>query len=113
MLRKILRNKQAQSMVEYGILIGAIAIVSLAATSLLGHKVGDLIGIAAAVLPGAHSDDNGAVTSGHLVNTTVGANGAIGLSTTPAADLGTNLGLGTDAASSLVSETPAAAGAGS
>ena len=33
----------------------------------LGHKTGDLLGTVAVFLPGAHDDDNGPVTSGHLV----------------------------------------------
>lgn len=82
-IRQVLRNRRGQSLVEYGILVGAIAIVCLVAASMLGHKITDLIGSSAALLPGAHADDNGPVFSGHLVQTTQGADGSIRLSATP------------------------------
>ncbi len=84
------RNRRGQSLVEYGILVGAIAVVCLAATSLLGHKVNDLIGIAASLLPG-HDDNVGAVASGELVQTT-NTNGVISITGTPG-NVTTNLGL--------------------
>lgn len=89
-VNRLLRNKQGQSLVEYGILVGAIAVVCLAATSLLGHKVNDLIATAAALLPG-DGDDIGAVASGELVSLT-NTNGTISLSGTPG-NITTNLGL--------------------
>ena len=109
-LRKLRRSRRGQSMVEYGILVGAIAVVALAATSLLGHKISSLIGVSAAVLPGAHTDDNGMVFAGHLTQTqgTGTAADPIRLSSTPG-DLGTNLGLGLNGATSLVTDTPPAA----
>ncbi len=69
-MRKLLRNKKGQGLVEYGILVGGIALISLAATALLGHKVNDLIATTAAVLPCAHDDDAGPIVSGKLVQTT-------------------------------------------
>ncbi len=35
-----------------------------------GHKTSDLVAATAAVLPGAHSDDNGPIVSGTLIKTT-------------------------------------------
>ncbi len=70
-MRKLLRNKKGQGLVEYGILVGGIALVALAATAILGHKTTDLIGTVAAALPGAHDDDEGPIISGKLVNTTL------------------------------------------
>lgn len=90
MLRRFWKNRRGQSLVEYGILVGAIAVVCLAATSLLGHKVNDIIGIAASLLPG-HDDNVGAVASGELVQTT-NNNGVISLTGTPG-NVTTNLGL--------------------
>jgi len=69
-MRKLFSNKKGQGLVEYGILVGGIALVALAATAILGHKTTDLIGTVAAALPGAHSDDAGAIVSGRLVNVT-------------------------------------------
>lgn len=48
---KILRNKKGQGLVEYGILVGGIALVALAATAILGYKATDLIGTAAVHSP--------------------------------------------------------------
>jgi len=74
LLRK--RNRKGQSLVEYGILIGGVALVALAAVSIFGHKTTDLIGTVAAALPGAHADDNNAIVSGKLVQTaTIDAGG--------------------------------------
>ncbi len=69
-MRKLLKNKKGQGLVEYGILVGGIALVALAATAILGHKTTDLIGTVAAALPGAHDDDEGPIISGKLVKTT-------------------------------------------
>jgi pilus assembly protein Flp/PilA len=76
MLRKFFGNKKGQGLVEYGILVGGIALVALAATAILGHKTNDLIATVAGSLPGAHADDNGAIVSGKLVNTTVQSGGS-------------------------------------
>ncbi len=70
---KLFKNKKGQGLVEYGILVGGIALVALAATAILGHKTTDLIGTVAAALPGAHDDCVGPIISGKLVNTTAGA----------------------------------------
>lgn len=61
MLRKFFGNKKGQGLVEYGILVGGIALVALAATAILGHKTTDLIGTVASALPGAHGEDAGAI----------------------------------------------------
>jgi Flp pilus assembly pilin Flp len=107
----LLRNRRGQSMVEYGILVGAIAVVCLAGTALLGHKVASLIGISAAVLPGVDTDDTGAVFAGKLVQTSGdgSASNPFGLSSTPGA-VSVNLGLGNGGASSLIVDTPPSAG---
>lgn len=75
-MRKLLRNKKGQGLVEYGILVGGVALVALAATAILGHKTTDLIGSVASALPGAHDDAVGPIVSGILVDiTTVPAEG--------------------------------------
>lgn len=101
-IHHLVRNRRGQSLVEYGILIGGIAIVSLAAIAVLGHKTNDLLGTSAALLPAAHDDDAGAIFSGRLVQTTV-SNGSIKLSATPGT-FSSNLGI--TGAGALVTEEP-------
>ena len=69
MLKKLYRNKKGQSLVEYALLIAGVALISAAAVSVFGHKTSDLIAAVTSILPGAHSDDNGPIVSGHLIET--------------------------------------------
>jgi len=73
MIRQIVsrlrRSKKGQGLVEYGLLIGGVALIAAAAVSIFGHKTSDIIATVAAVLPGAHNDDNGPIQSGHLIET--------------------------------------------
>lgn len=96
-MRKLLRNKKGQGLVEYGILVGGIALVALAATAILGHKATDLIGTVAGALPGAHTEDAGAIVSGQLVDTTLITNGegdtGFVLDTTNPGSFSDNLGI--------------------
>ena len=91
-IANIFRNRRGQGLVEYGILVGGIALVSLASTAILGHKTNDLIATCAAVLPCAHNDDVGPIASGKLVSTTEDTNGVIALSAEPGSIEG-NLGI--------------------
>jgi Flp pilus assembly pilin Flp len=102
MLRKLIRNKKGQGLVEYGLIIAGVALICAAAVSVFGHKTGDLISAVAAILPGAHADDNGPMNSGKLIETTAAAAGdtdGIELdvdtitTNTATARLGTNVGL--------------------
>ena len=54
---------------EYGLLIAGVALISSAGVSIFGHKTNDLVSSVAAVLPGAHADDNGPLVSGKLIET--------------------------------------------
>lgn len=76
-MNKLLKNKKGSALVEYGLLIAGVALVGAAAVSIFGHKTTDLIGATAAVLPGAHDDDNGAIVSGKLIETELTANNEI------------------------------------
>ncbi len=69
-MNKLLKNKKGSALVEYGLLIAGVALVSAAAVSVFGHKTNDLIAATATILPGAHDDDNGAIVSGKLIETT-------------------------------------------
>jgi Flp pilus assembly pilin Flp len=112
-MRKLIRNRKGQGLVEYALIIAGVALVAAVGISMFGHKVSDLIGSVAAVLPGAHLDDNGPIASGHLVGTTTDADGAIIIDTSagpsgvlnPANTSGNNL-LGVPGDSTLVKETP-------
>lgn len=92
-MRKIFKSKKGQGIVEYGILVGGIALVALAAVSILGHKTTDIVATVAAALPGAHADDVGAIVSGQIVQTTELAAGGIVLDATNPGSLASNLGI--------------------
>ena len=99
MLRKFFTNKKGQGLVEYGLIIAGVALISAAAISIFGHKTSDLISAVATVLPGAHDDDNAPIVSGALIETGANANGdlaldAAGILAASASDrLGANTGV--------------------
>lgn len=64
------RNQKGAALVEYGLLISGVALITAAGVSIFGHKTNDLVASVAAVLPGAHGDDNGAIFSGKIIETT-------------------------------------------
>ncbi len=70
MLQRILRSKKGAALVEYGLLIAGVALVSAAAVAVFGHKTNELIAGIASVLPGAHEDDNAPIAAGQLLETT-------------------------------------------
>lgn len=72
------QNRKGQALVEYTIILAAVALISLGTISLLGHKTTDMLGTLTAILPGAHTDDNGPIAAGELVPTSAtGPNGSI------------------------------------
>ncbi|MCW8138527.1 MAG: hypothetical protein KIT58_06455 [Planctomycetota bacterium] len=83
-MKKLQKNRRkGAALVEYGLLIAGVALVSAAAVSIFGHKTNDLIAATASILPGAHDDDNGPILSGRLIETgEVGANDELGLDIT-------------------------------
>lgn len=96
MIKKMLgriRNRKGQGLVEYGILVGGVALVCLAAVAILGHKTNDLVSVVAGVLPGAHADDNAAIVSGKLVSTTQNASNQIVLDVSGPGTMSSNLGI--------------------
>lgn len=78
-MRKLFKNKKGQGLVEYGLIIAGVALICAAAVSVFGHKTSDLIGAVAAILPGAHADDNAPMVSGKLIETTDGGGAGIEL----------------------------------
>lgn len=59
--------RKGQSLVEYALLITGVALTSVVAVALLGHKASDVVGVMASVLPSAHADDNKPIQSGQLI----------------------------------------------
>jgi len=91
-LRQILKGTKGQGIVEYGILVGGVALVCLAAVAILGHKTNDLVATVAGALPGAHADDNGPIVSGKLVATTINGSG-LTLDLSSGGSFSSNLGI--------------------
>jgi Flp pilus assembly pilin Flp len=118
---KFLKNRKGAALVEYALLVAGVALIGAASVSVFGHKTNDLIGTVAAVLPGAHTDDNAPLGSGHIIETN-GAGGTAPSATNPIAldaaaiiantgtnRIGGNTGLETAADdSALVLELPVA-----
>ena len=70
-------NRKGQGLVEYALIIAGVTLIAAVGISLFGHKVSDMIDAVAVILPGAHTGDNGPISSGHLLETTDAANGPI------------------------------------
>jgi pilus assembly protein Flp/PilA len=67
------------AMVEYAVLLGAVTLIAVLGVSTLGHKASDLVGALAVILPGAHADDNAALTSARLIETQTSSASAEGV----------------------------------
>ena len=74
-------SRRGAALVEYGLLIAGVSLISAAAVAVFGHKTNDLVAASAAILPGAHADDNGPIFSGKLIETTDGGAGNIAVDT--------------------------------
>ncbi|MGP0592829.1 Flp family type IVb pilin [Nitrospira sp. T9] len=68
---KKLRSQAGAALVEYSLLVAGIALIGAAAVSLFGHKTSDMMAAVAAVLPGAHADDNAPIVAGKIIETSV------------------------------------------
>ena len=64
-----LKNRRGQGLVEYIVIVAAVALIALVAVSVFGHKVADQYAIGAGLLPGAHAEDNLPVTTGSYAET--------------------------------------------
>jgi Flp pilus assembly pilin Flp len=76
---KLIRNRKGQGLVEYALIIAGVTLVAAVGISVFGHKVNDMISMVATILPGAHTDDNAPIASGHIIETAKGADGSITL----------------------------------
>jgi Flp pilus assembly pilin Flp len=110
MVRAMVRDKKGAALVEYSLLVASVALIGAAAVSVFGHKTSDMMGAMAAVLPGAHADDNGPIVAGKLIETIGAGTGPIALDfATIVANvnterLGVNVGAPAGAISTLVLE---------
>lgn len=66
---RLLRDRKGAALAEYGLLLAGITLVSLAAVSLLGGKVGGLVASVASLLPGAYAQQNAPAAVGQLIET--------------------------------------------
>jgi pilus assembly protein Flp/PilA len=66
---KRLRSQAGAALVEYSLLVAGIALIGAAAVAVFGHKTTDMMAAVAAVLPGAHADDNAPIVSGKIIET--------------------------------------------
>jgi pilus assembly protein Flp/PilA len=76
--QRLLKCKKGAALVEYSLLVAGVALIGAASVSIFGHKTNDMLAMVAAVLPGAHADDNGPIVSGKIIETGIGANNADG-----------------------------------
>ena len=74
-MRRFVRNTAGAALVEYALIVAGVALVGAAALSVFGNKVTDLVAMAAAIIPGAHSDTNAPIVSGKIIETSPNASG--------------------------------------
>jgi pilus assembly protein Flp/PilA len=74
--RRILTCKKGAALVEYALLVAGVALIGAASIAIFGHKTNDMVAMTAAVLPGAHTDDNAPIISGKLIETSPDVGGA-------------------------------------
>jgi Flp pilus assembly pilin Flp len=63
-------RERGTTFVEYALFLGAVSFIVSLGVVVTGHKVGDLVAAAAAILPGGHSGDDLAFRSGELIEFT-------------------------------------------
>jgi len=81
LFQRLLKCRKGAALVEYALLVGGVALIGAASVSTFGHKTNDMIAMVAAVLPGAHADDNGPIISGRIIETSNAAVGNDGTAT--------------------------------
>jgi len=69
LLSRLVRERKGAALLEYALLIAGVALIASAAISIFGQKTGDLVAAVAAVLPGAHGNENGPIAVGQLIET--------------------------------------------
>jgi Flp pilus assembly pilin Flp len=87
MLKRLRKNQKGAALLEYTLLIAGIALIGAAAVAVFGHKTTDMMAAVAAVLPGAHADDNAPIVSGKIIETAVGTGNGDGATNAIALDM--------------------------
>jgi Flp pilus assembly pilin Flp len=67
--KRALKRKGA-AMVEYAILVGAVALIGILGMSVLGRKTSDIIGTLAVILPGVESREDVSLHNASLIEIT-------------------------------------------
>ncbi|TVQ63002.1 MAG: hypothetical protein EA379_04695 [Phycisphaerales bacterium] len=106
-MRRILRDRSGQSTLEYAMGIVALALVGMAAASLLSQRSANVISITSSVQPGAHPTDYSTLVPAPLVEITdVSGQVVIDLeqitNRTGTSRLGTNFGVDDDFTSLVI-----------
>ena len=95
----LLRCKKGAALLEYSLLAAGVSLIAAAGIAVFGHKTNDMISSVAAIMPGAHADDNGPIASGKIIETTGADTGQINVDLTTIVGntdtprLGNNLGV--------------------
>ena len=53
MLKRLIRNRKGQGLVEYALIIAGVTLICAVGIAIFGHKVSDMISATAVILPGA------------------------------------------------------------
>ena len=64
------KNRRGQGLVEYIVIVAAVALIALVSVSMFGHKVADQYAVGAGMLPGAHAEDNNPIATGFYAGVT-------------------------------------------
>ena len=75
LMRRLVKDKKGAALVEYALIIAGVALIAAATVSVFGHKTNDMLATAAAVLPGAHAEDNAPIVSGKVIETSPNTQG--------------------------------------
>ncbi len=94
-LRRVMSDRRGQGMVEYGIVLAAVAAVVFLAATVVGHRTGDMFAAAAALLPGSDADELGLIRVQPLAPTERDSAGQIVLRVDPSTGLYTGSDLAT------------------
>jgi pilus assembly protein Flp/PilA len=75
LMRRLIGDKRGAALVEYALIVAGVALIAAATVSVFGHKTNDMLATAAAVLPGAHAEDNAPIVSGKVIETSPNTQG--------------------------------------
>lgn len=67
MLKRMLKNKKGQGLVEYALLIAGVALVGTIGVTMVGLKTNEMISAVAATLPGPNPESNRNIRTGALL----------------------------------------------